>query len=67
MIQRARTDTARCTFVCADFAWDRHCARETYLSLAEASAMAERLLTGARVFMHWCWRYTIVWDRGPEA
>ena len=44
-------------------AWQRHCAGETYLSLTEAQAMADRLMPGARVYNHWLWRYTIVWDR----
>lgn len=44
-------------------AWARHGAGETYLSLAEARAVADRLLPGARVFDHWMWRYTIVWDK----
>jgi 2-polyprenyl-3-methyl-5-hydroxy-6-metoxy-1,4-benzoquinol methylase len=43
--------------------WSRHCAAEHYLSLSEAKAMADRLLPGARVFDHWLWRYTIVWDK----
>lgn len=44
-------------------AWERHCAGETYLTLPEAHAMADRLMPGARVYNHWLWRYTIVWDR----
>jgi SAM-dependent methyltransferase len=44
-------------------AWDRHCAGETYLTLSEAKEMADRLMSGARVYSHWLWRYTIVWDR----
>lgn len=44
-------------------AWARHVAGETYLSLDEARALADRLLPGARVFDHWLWRYTIVWDK----
>jgi hypothetical protein len=31
---------------------------------------ADRLLPGARLFYHWLWSYTIVWDKpraiGPE-
>ena len=44
-------------------AWARHCAGETYLTQAEAEALAARLLPGARVFHHWLWSYTIVWDK----
>lgn len=44
-------------------AWERHCAGETYLTLSEAQAMADRLMPGASVYSHWLWRYTIVWDR----
>ena len=44
-------------------AWRRHGEGETYLSLAEASARATRVLPGARVVNHWLWRYTIVWDK----
>jgi 2-polyprenyl-3-methyl-5-hydroxy-6-metoxy-1,4-benzoquinol methylase len=43
--------------------WERHGAGETYLSLREAQALANRLLLGARVYDHWLWRYTIVWDK----
>jgi len=44
-------------------AWARHCAEERYLSKTEADALAEHLLPGARVFYHWLWSYTIVWDK----
>ena len=44
-------------------AWMRHCATEKYLSLAEVKEMASRLLPGAKIFYHWLWRYTIIWDR----
>ena len=47
-------------------AWARHCAEETYLTQPEAEALAARLLPGARVFHHWLWSYTIVWDK-PRA
>ena len=47
-------------------AWARHCADETYLTQPEAEALADRLLPGARVFHHWLWSYTIVWDK-PRA
>jgi 2-polyprenyl-3-methyl-5-hydroxy-6-metoxy-1,4-benzoquinol methylase len=47
-------------------AWDRHCADEKYLTLQEAEALAARLLPGARLFYHWLWSYTIVWDK-PRA
>lgn len=43
-------------------AWERHGAGERYLTLQEAQSLADRLLPGARVFDHWLWRYTIVWD-----
>jgi ubiquinone/menaquinone biosynthesis C-methylase UbiE len=43
--------------------WARHGARETYLSFAEARALADRLLPGSSVVNHWLWRYTIVWDK----
>jgi SAM-dependent methyltransferase len=44
-------------------AWGRHGAREEYLSLAEAEALASRELPGAIVQYHWLWRYTLVWDK----
>ena len=44
-------------------AWERHCAEEKYLTLPEAEALANRLLPGARLFYHWLWSYTIVWDK----
>ena len=44
-------------------AWERHCADETYLTQREAQALAARLLPGARLFYHWLWSYTIVWDK----
>jgi hypothetical protein len=44
-------------------AWDRHGTREEYLSLAEATAMANRELPGAVVHYQWMWRYTMVWDK----
>ncbi len=44
-------------------AWERHCADETYLTQPEAKALADRLLPGARLFYHWLWSYTIVWDK----
>ncbi len=47
-------------------AWARHCADETYLTQREAEALAARLLPGARLFYHWLWSYTIVWDK-PRA
>ncbi len=46
-------------------AWARHSAGETYPTFVAASALAARLLPGARLFYHWLWRYTIVWTR-PE-
>jgi 2-polyprenyl-3-methyl-5-hydroxy-6-metoxy-1,4-benzoquinol methylase len=47
-------------------AWERHCADEKYLTQREAEALAARLLPGARLFYHWLWSYTIVWDK-PRA
>ena len=47
-------------------AWERHCADEKYLTQQEAEALAARLLPGARLFYHWLWSYTIVWDK-PRA
>jgi hypothetical protein len=47
-------------------AWARHGSNETYPSLHEAQTVANRLLPGARVFNHWLWRYTVVWDK-PQA
>jgi 2-polyprenyl-3-methyl-5-hydroxy-6-metoxy-1,4-benzoquinol methylase len=47
-------------------AWERHCDGETYLTYSEARTLANRLMPGARVYNHWLWRYTIVWDR-PQA
>jgi SAM-dependent methyltransferase len=43
--------------------WDRHGAREDYLSLAEANVLASRELPGAVVHYQWMWRYTLVWDK----
>jgi 2-polyprenyl-3-methyl-5-hydroxy-6-metoxy-1,4-benzoquinol methylase len=48
-------------------AWERHCADEKYLTLREAEALAAGLLPGARLFYHWLWSYTIVWDKPPRA
>jgi len=48
-------------------AWSRHGAREHYLTLREAEAMASRLLPGSRVMRHWLWRYTIIWDRPVDS
>ena len=44
-------------------AWARHCADEKYLTQREAEALGARLLPGARLFYHWLWSYTIVWDK----
>jgi SAM-dependent methyltransferase len=46
-------------------AWDRHAAREQYLSLAEARHLTQRELPGSTVHNHWMWRYTLVWDKPP--
>jgi SAM-dependent methyltransferase len=48
-------------------AWSRHAAGETYFTLAEVQALANRRLPGARVYNHWLWRYTIVWDKPGTA
>lgn len=47
-------------------AWARHCADEKYLTLREAEALAARFLPGARLFYHWLWSYTIVWDKPAD-
>jgi SAM-dependent methyltransferase len=57
-----RTGRARSPRVVRE-AWSRHGAREHYLTLREAEAMASRLLPGSRVTRHWRWRYTIIWER----
>ena len=44
-------------------AWDRHGARERYLSVADARHLAARETPGAAVRYHWLWRYTLVWDK----
>ena len=44
-------------------AWEQHCADEKYLTQKEAAELAGRLLPGARLFYHWLWSYTIVWDK----
>ena len=44
-------------------AWERHCANETYLTLTDAKDFANRLMPGSKIFNHWLWRYTILWDR----
>jgi len=44
-------------------AWERHCADEKYLTQEEAQELAARLLPGARLFYHWLWSYTIIWDK----
>jgi SAM-dependent methyltransferase len=48
-------------------AWARHGAREAYLTIREARALAVRLLPGAALHYHWLWRYTIVWDRADRS
>jgi SAM-dependent methyltransferase len=48
-------------------AWARHCAGETYLTLREAQALAHRWLPGARLYNHWLWCYTLVWDKPGAA
>lgn len=42
-------------------AWARHGARETYLSMSQVQALANRLLPSAAVYRHWFWKYSIVW------
>ena len=44
-------------------AWIRHGAGERYLTLSEARALAARMLPGSRVYNHWLWRYTVVWEK----
>jgi 2-polyprenyl-3-methyl-5-hydroxy-6-metoxy-1,4-benzoquinol methylase len=46
-------------------AWAKHGARETYLTMHDVLAVAQRL-PGAAVFRHFFWRYTIVW-RDPSS
>jgi 2-polyprenyl-3-methyl-5-hydroxy-6-metoxy-1,4-benzoquinol methylase len=48
-------------------AWERHGAGERYFTLQQAEGFANRLLPDARVFHHWLWRYTIVWDKPRTA
>ena len=48
-------------------AWARHGAGETYLTLQQVHTLADRLLPDARVFYHWLWRYTVVWDKPTTA
>jgi SAM-dependent methyltransferase len=43
-------------------AWARHGQGERYLNVDEAKELGRRLLPGSRVYKHWFWRYTIVWD-----
>lgn len=43
--------------------WLRHCRDDHYLSWSEVERAADALLPRSRVFYHWMWRYTIVWDR----
>ena len=44
-------------------AWLRHGRDEHYLSWREVERAADALLPHSRVFYHWMWRYTIVWDK----
>jgi SAM-dependent methyltransferase len=44
-------------------AWLRHGRDEHYLSWREVERAADALLPKSRVFYHWMWRYTIVWDK----
>lgn len=44
-------------------AWKRHGAEETYLTVAQARALAERCLPGSRLHSHRAWRYTVIWDK----
>lgn len=61
-VRLVRTGRPRDTRVMRE-AWLRHGAGERYPTLAEAQAMANRLLPGSRVYYHWLWRYTIVWTK----
>jgi SAM-dependent methyltransferase len=47
-------------------AWLSHGASETYLTMAEVKKLAGSFSPAARVYKHWFWRYTIVWQRAPE-
>jgi len=62
MLRLGRTGRLRSPREVRD-AWSRHGAGETYFTLAEAQALANRLLPGSRVYSHWLWRYTTVWDK----
>jgi len=44
-------------------AWLRHGRDEHYLSWREVERAADALLPQSRVFYHWMWRYTIVWNK----
>ena len=62
VVQRLwRTGRARPTHALRS-AWTEHGRTETYLTLAEAREIANRVLPGAHVYRHWLWRYTIVWN-----
>jgi ubiquinone/menaquinone biosynthesis C-methylase UbiE len=43
--------------------WREHGRHETYLSVAEARAVATEELPGAAVRAHFLWRYSILWDK----
>lgn len=47
-------------------AWERHGAGDTYLTIGEVRAMAEKWFPGAEVVRHLLWRYTLTWDRPVE-
>lgn len=44
-------------------AWERHGAKEKYLSIGEARELAKNYLPGATVKYHWLWRYTLCWEK----
>jgi 2-polyprenyl-3-methyl-5-hydroxy-6-metoxy-1,4-benzoquinol methylase len=44
-------------------AWDAHGANEKYLTISQVRKMTETHLPGARIYAHWGWRYTVVWDK----
>lgn len=47
-------------------AWRDHGSRDQYLSFAEARAVYERLLSGAKVRRHLLWRYSVVWEKAEQ-
>lgn len=44
-------------------AWDEHGAGESYLTLPEVRAVAQRVIPGARIRRHLMWRYSLIWRK----